>query len=240
MLHDPTNVLGRGKEFLGYLILGMCAVFITAMYLPFGITVGGSAWFIWAFPFALALGAGYSIFATMLSLCFNLQQLGRLGEMAVGIFTGTFVIGVAGYSGFGLTVDGIGAAITGGIIGTCVVTIMGTINGRLKWYGEPLWFVRKPTIAQELATVTLPVAALPAPTQVPLRLVLPTRDERDNRSFEITLAKPAMLRFEHNGKVVYEQRAVGHIKLMLGDFAPYSGETVVYIDDEPMGYWSVD
>ncbi len=237
MLSDPNNVFGRMKEFYGYIILGLCVVFCTAMLAPIGINVQ-SAWFIWTFPLAFFLAIGYSLTAMILVVMLNLRDLGRIGEMLVGAIAGTIVLAVAGKSGFGMTLDNFGGAIAGGIIGSCAVTILGTLSGRLKWYNVPLWLVRKPTISQELASRAH--AAPPPPPKPPLQLVAPApaHDPRDTRDFEMTFTEPTLLRFEHNGKVVYEQRCMGRIKLMLRDFAPYDGETVVFINNEPFGSWS--
>jgi hypothetical protein len=239
MLHDSNSTLSRAKEFYGYLILGMCAVFGTAMFAPIGITVHG-AWFFWTFPLALALGVGYSITAMFVVLMFNLRDLGRIGEVLVGAFVGTVVLAIAGSFGIGMTLDSFGGAIAGGIIGTCTITILGTLSGRLQWYNVPLWVVRKPTIAQELASRRASQAATPPAPRLQLAKAVPMSDPNDNRSFDATFDKPVNLRFEHDGKVVFDQRCSGNIKLMLRDFAPNSGEVIVYIDDEPFGYWAAD
>jgi hypothetical protein len=65
-------------------------------------------------------------------------------------------------------------------------------------------------------------------------------NNEDNRKLEATLAKPVTVRIEHDGKTVYEQVHEGHTKLLLRDLGvPYSGTTVLFVNDKPIGRWQV-
>jgi hypothetical protein len=73
----------------------------------------------------------------------------------------------------------------------------------------------------------------------PNRQVRPTPDPADDRSFETTFDKQTRVRIEHNGKTVYDGVHLGHTVIMLRDNVPYSGNTTLYIEDEPFVEWAV-
>lgn len=145
-----------------------------------------------------------------------------LGSLACGYYTlgivgDVFAVMVANMVAFALRTGGVNDIILNASISTVSMLAVLLVATRFAWLDE---------------------SAMPARKSRDFGFAPP--NPGDNRTFEATFNKPVRVKLEHNGRVVLDQIMSGHLFIRVGDYAPYSGVTTLWIDGEQFGYWDVN
>jgi hypothetical protein len=239
MITAEEGFWSKVKEFLGYLLLASWATLLLAEMLPLGINVKGNS-LVLGFAMSVFLCLGYMVAGTVLGSVFRrllrVATFGRIGEFLVGVAVGAGTLALFNeVTPESLTIAGPTAAITGGIIGSAFVVMLGTAFGRLTWSGGAAW----PTLVRKAP------APVPAPARRKVRgagsepeLFEPVAPPpEDTRTFEASFDKPTRVRLEHDGKVVFDRTLSGNVCLKIGSYAPPYGRTILFVNDERLRGW---